>query len=328
MSGMIVAVIKRRPSEPRLEQDREMKAYYSDSFVFPLPDGHRFPIQKYALLRQAVLDARIVAASDLLIPEPASDEQILRAHDPGYLHRVVAGELTTREIRRIGLPWSPELVVRTRRSVGGTISACRAALHEGVAVNLAGGTHHAFCDHGEGFCLLNDIVIAARAMQEERQARGVLVVDCDVHQGNGTAAITAADPSIFTFSIHCEENFPLHKEHSDLDIGLERGTGDAAYLEALKSGLRHSLDWANADLAIYQAGADPHKGDRLGHLALTKTGLAERDRLVLDRCRRAGIPVAVVMGGGYGRRIEDTVDVHVETVRIATEAATTYRSIP
>jgi acetoin utilization deacetylase AcuC-like enzyme len=298
-----------------------MKAFYSDLFVIPLPEAHRFPIQKYPLLRQAVLDARLLGPGDLRVPEPANDGEILRAHDEDYMRRVVAGRLTAPEIRRIGLPWSPELVARARRSVGGTIEACRAALQEGVAVNLAGGTHHAFRDHGQGFCVFNDTVIAARTVQAEGLVQHVVVIDCDVHQGNGTAAITAADPSIFTFSIHCEQNFPLHKEQSDLDIALDEGTGDDTYLEALASGLQRALAWADAGLAIYLAGADPHEGDRLGRLALTKAGLAERDRLVFDRCRWAGIPVAVVMGGGYGRRTQDTVDIHLETVRIAAQAA-------
>jgi acetoin utilization deacetylase AcuC-like enzyme len=301
-----------------------MRAYYSDLFEFPLPQGHRFPIQKYRMLRQALLDSQTLANTDLVVAEPAMEEQILLAHDRQYLRRLLEGQLTKQEIRRIGLPWSPELVVRTLHSVGGTIAACRSALQDGIAVNLAGGTHHASRNQGQGFCLLNDIVIGARAMQSERLLERVLVVDCDVHQGNGTAAITAADPSIFTFSIHCEQNFPLHKEQSDLDIGLAEGAGDSPYLKALDTGLGRSLEWANADLVIYQAGADPYEGDRLGRLALTKTGLVERDRLVFDQCWAAGIPVAVVMGGGYGRRIEDTVAIHLATVRIAAEVATRW----
>jgi acetoin utilization deacetylase AcuC-like enzyme len=301
-----------------------MKAFYSDQFVIPLPEDHRFPIQKYALLREGVIDAGLVSPDNLMTPEPATDEQILHAHDEDYVRRVETGQLTAFEARRIGLPWSPELVARARRSTGGTIAACRAALAEGVAVNLAGGTHHAFRDHGQGYCLFNDIVVAARTMLAEGRVERVLVIDCDVHQGNGTAAITAADPTIFTFSIHCEQNFPLHKEQSDLDIGLEEGTGDKSYLQALESGVQRALDWADAGLAIYQAGADAYEGDRLGHLALTKAGLAQRDRLVFDLCRQAYVPVAVVMGGGYGRHVEDTVEIHLQTVRIAAEAATTW----
>lgn len=306
-----------------------MKVYYSDQFTFPLPERHRFPQLKYKLLREAVVAASLIPAEDLIVPAPASDEQILCAHDPGYLQKVKSGQLSAKEIRRIGLPWSPELVERVRRSTGGTIAACRAALGEGLAVNLAGGTHHAFHDHGQGYCLFNDCIIAARTMQAENRARRVVILDCDVHQGNGTAALAAADPSIFTFSIHSEKNFPLHKEQSDLDIGLADETEDAEYLDALETGVQHALDLANADLALYLAGADPYRGDLLGRLALTKEGLATRDRLVLDLCRQAGQPVAVVMGGGYGRHVQDTVDIHLQTVRIAAELAPSWNdSIP
>ncbi len=307
-----------------------MKVFYCDHVGFPVPEGHRFPAQKYVLLRRSVVEAGMVAPEDLLVPEPATDEQILRAHDEAYLHRLETGQLTPMEVRRIGLPWSPELVQRARYSTGGTVAAARAALVDGIAVNLGGGTHHAFFDRGQGYCLLNDSVIAARAMQAEGRARRVVVLDCDVHQGNGTAAITAGDPTIFTFSIHSQQNFPLHKERSDLDIGLEDGVGDAGYLEALQDGLGRAVrsaassaaGQAGADLAIYLAGADPHEGDTLGRLALTKAGLAERDRLVLARCREMGLPVVTVMAGGYGRHVEDTVEIHLQTVRIAREFST------
>lgn len=298
-----------------------MKVFYSDEFWFPLPPRHRFPVRKYPLLREAVITAGLVSPEDLLVPEAATYEQILRAHDADYLERVKGGGLTPQEIRRIGLPWSPELVERARRSVGGTVAACRAALVDGVAVNLAGGTHHASRDRGQGFCLFNDSAIAARAMQAEGRVRRVVILDCDVHQGNGTAAIAAADPTIFTFSIHSENNFPLHKEPSDLDIGLEDGTADEAYMAALEAGVRRALDLADADLAIYLAGADPYEDDLLGRLALSKAGLAERDRMVFKLCRQAGIPVATAIAGGYGRRMLDTVDIHLRTVRIAVEMA-------
>jgi len=298
-----------------------MKIFYCDGFPLLLPPGHRFPIQKYSLLRQAVVAAGLVPADDLLVPDPAADEQILRAHDHDYLQRVKTGGLSPQEMRRIGLPWSPELLARARCSVGGTIAACRAALRDGLAVSLAGGTHHAFRDHGQGFCIFNDSAIAARAMQAEGRARRVVIVDCDVHQGNGTAAILADDPSIFTFSIHGARNFPFHKERSDLDVELEDGTEDDTYLEALQLGLARALELAEAGLAIYLAGADPYAGDRLGRLSLSKAGLAARDRMVFALCRGAGLPVATVMSGGYGRRVEDTVDIHLATVRIAAEMA-------
>lgn len=298
-----------------------MKVFYSDQFQFPLPEEHRFPSQKYVLLREAVVAAGLVSPEDLIAAEPATDAQILLAHDKDYLARVKGGLLTPSEIRRIGLPWSPELVERARRSTGGTISACGAALTDGLAVNLAGGTHHAFRDRGQGYCLFNDSIIAARAMQSQGRMKRAVVLDCDVHQGNGTAAIAADDPTIFTFSIHNEQNFPLFKERSDLDVGLANGTGDATYLEALETGVRCALARFRADLAIYLAGADPYEGDLLGRMALSKEGLAERDRLVFALCRQAGLPVATLMAGGYGRRVADTVDIHFETVRIAAQAA-------
>jgi acetoin utilization deacetylase AcuC-like enzyme len=296
-----------------------MRVFYTDQFRFPLPEGHRFPIDKYGLLRKSIVAAGLVAAEELAVPEPATTLQLLLAHDRSYVIRVCEGLLTPKEVRRIGLPWSPELVERARRSVGGTIAACRAALNDGWGINLAGGTHHAFRDHGQGYCLFNDVVIAARTMQAEGRIERAVVLDCDVHQGNGTAAITADDPSIFTFSIHSQQNFPLFKEQSDLDIGLEDDTGDAAYLEALDKGLRSALQLADAGLALYLAGADPHRDDLLGRLALSKKGLGERDRLVFGLCRKAGVPVATMMAGGYGRRMDDTVQIHVQTVRIAVE---------
>ncbi|HJW89085.1 MAG TPA: histone deacetylase [Anaerolineales bacterium] len=206
------------------------------------------------------------------------------------------------------------IVERSRRSVGGTLGACRSALESGLGINLAGGTHHAYADHGEGYCVFNDSAVAARTIQAEGRCRRVVILDCDVHQGNGTAAIFAGDPSVFTLSIHGAKNFPFHKETSDLDIALEDGTGDEPYLEALLAGLRTALRNAQADLAIYLAGADPFHGDRLGRLALSKAGLAERDRMVFEACQREGLPVAVVMAGGYAQRVEDTVDIHLATV--------------
>jgi acetoin utilization deacetylase AcuC-like enzyme len=294
-----------------------MEIFYSDQFTFPLPAGHRFPIQKYALLRERVERAALVPDGALRVPPTATDEQILRVHQVGYLERVKEGGLTVREIRRLGFPWSPELVERSRRSVGGTVAACRSAMAHGLGVNLAGGTHHAFPDHGKGYCVFNDVAIATRALQAEGLAQRVLIVDCDVHQGDGTAAMFADDSTVFTFSIHGAKNFPFHKQKSDLDIELPDGTGDTPYLEALERGLRQAFGRAGADLVVYLAGADPFVGDRLGRLALTKEGLAERDRMVYDYSQRAGLPVGVTMAGGYAPQIEDTVDIHYETVRIA-----------
>jgi acetoin utilization deacetylase AcuC-like enzyme len=302
-----------------------MRAFYSDTFRLPLPPTHSFPMAKYTLLRERVLAEGIVAEADLRVPEAARDEDLRLVHDEDYVRRVAAGRLTAVEIRRIGFPWSPEMVERSRRSAGATIAACRAARDFGVAANLAGGTHHAFRDRGEGFCVFNDAAVAARVLQRERLVRRVVVIDCDVHQGNGTASICAGDPSIFTFSIHGARNFPRVKERSDLDVELPDGTRDEEYLAALEGGLEASLSRAAADFAIYLAGADPLVGDRFGRLALTKEGLEARDRRVLAACRSRGLPIAIAMAGGYAPRIEDTVDVHVATLRVAAEFATADR---
>ena len=298
-----------------------MRVFITDQFALPLPEGHRFPAAKYSLLRKRVMEAGLVAPDHLSVPHAATDEELMRAHTPEYLRRVVCGELTPQEVRRIGLPWSPQLVERARRSCGATIEAGRAALDDGLAVNLAGGTHHAFADHGEGYCVFNDIAVAARAMQAEHRARRIVVIDCDAHQGNGTAAIFAHDPDVFTFSIHGAKNFPFHKEHSDLDIALQDRADDTVYLDALEKGLRWSLESIEAELAIYVAGADPYLDDTFGRLAMSKRGLAERDRLVLDYCRAAGLPVVVTMAGGYARNVNDTVDIHLQTVLAASGQA-------
>ena len=297
-----------------------MKIYYTDRIALPLPEGHQFPADKYMLLRQKLIEAGLTTSSELMLSEPANNEQILLVHNPDYVAKILKGELTEKETRRIGFPWSLQLVERSRRSVGGTIAACRAALEDGLSANLGGGTHHAYPDHGEGYCVFNDVAIAARAMQAESSARRIVILDCDVHQGNGTAAIFASDSTVFTFSIHGEKNFPFHKEQSDIDIALPDGSGDEIYLEALQSGVQSAIDLAYADLAVYIAGADPFAGDRLGRLALTKAGLDERDRQVLNACQRAGLPVAIVLGGGYARKIEDIIDIHLQTIRLAVES--------
>jgi len=296
-----------------------MKVYYSDRFVIPLPEGHRFPMPKYNLLRQRVVESGLIPSEDMIEAEPATDEQLLRVHTQEYLEKVIHGGLNEKEIRRIGLPWSPQLVVRSRRSVGNTIAACRSALKEGIAISLAGGTHHAYPDHGEGYCVFNDIAVATTAMQADGCARRIVILDCDVHQGNGTAAIFFGDPTVFTFSIHGAKNFPYHKEASNLDIALPDGTSDEVYLKTLEEGARHSLDTAQAELAIYLAGADPFEGDRLGRLSISKAGLAQRDRLVFAACRNRGVTVAVTMSGGYSKDINDTADIHFQTVRLALE---------
>lgn len=301
-----------------------MYLYYHDQFVIPLPEGHRFPITKYSLLRQMVVEKKLVPPGHLRVSAAATDEQLLLAHTPDYLHKLKHGLLTEAEVRRIGLPWTPALLERSRRSVGSTIAAAHAALTHGIGISLAGGTHHACADHGQGFCVLNDAVVAIRVLQQENLIRQAVVLDCDVHQGNGTAVLTRHDPTIFTFSIHGEKNFPFRKEPSDLDIGLSDGTTDEDYLAALQKGLTETFQRTQPDLAIYLAGADPHRDDRLGRLSLTMEGLAARDHMVLRACQERGIPVAITMAGGYGKRIEDTVAIHFQTIQIAAAVVSTF----
>ena len=296
-----------------------MRVFYSDQFVLPLPEGHRFPMRKYSMLREKVAANGICAPDELRVPHAVTDAEILRAHDPGYLKKVVTGGLSPKEMRRIGFPWTERMVERSHRASGGTVDACRAAIEEGLAANLAGGTHHAFRDRGEGFCVLNDSAIAARTLKSEGLVDKVVILDTDVHQGNGTAAILSGDTHVFTFSIHGAKNFPFRKEESDLDVGLPDGADDGEYLAALERGIEEALARSEADLAIFLAGADPYEDDRLGRLSVSKEGLAERDRLVLESCRERGLPVAVTMVGGYARNVEKTVDIHFRTVSRAAE---------
>ena len=282
-----------------------------------MPAGHRFPAGKYARLRERVLAELPAGAVSLREPAPASDEQIALAHSARWIRAVTRGQLSREEERDIGLPWSPALVERSRRSVGATLEACRAALDGRPAVNLAGGTHHAHADRGGGFCVFNDAAIALRTLLAEGRIGFGVVIDCDVHQGDGTATLLGGDPRTRTFSMHARGNYPFVKARSDLDIEFEDGTGDEPYLEALDRGLARMLGGERTDLAIYLAGADPWRDDRYGRLALSKEGLAERDRRVLAACARAGVAVALCMAGGYAREIEDTVDIHLSTVRIA-----------
>jgi len=288
--------------------------YASDHFVLPLPDGHRFPMAKYRMLRERVA---AIAAGRMRVPEPATDAELGRAHDPAYVRAVADGRLDERAMRRIGFPWSPAMVERSRRSAGATLGACRSALDAGVGVNLAGGTHHAHRAFGEGFCVFNDAAVAIRTLQWEGALRRALVVDLDVHQGDGTAAIFAGDPDVVTLSIHGRQNFPFRKAASTIDVELDDGTGDDAYLGTLGNVLPRAIERARPDLAIYLAGADPYAGDRLGRLALSKAGLADRDRYVLDRLAAAGVPVAIVMAGGYAEDVDDIVDIHFSTVCLA-----------
>jgi acetoin utilization deacetylase AcuC-like enzyme len=293
-----------------------MKAFYSDHFVLPLPDAHSFPMAKYARLRELLVADGTIAPENLIVPEPASREDLALVHDEAYIDDIFAGTLPAAHQRRIGFPWSPQMVERSRRSVGATIAAARTALTEGVAANLAGGTHHAFADRGEGYCVFNDIAVAARVLQRDcgvPPATEIAIIDCDVHQGNGTAAIFRGNASVFTFSIHGDKNFPFRKEVSNLDIALPDGTEDDEYLARLDEGL--TLVFARRPgFVFYLSGADPFGGDRLGRLALTIDGLVARDRLVFQRC--AGIPVAIAMGGGYCPDIDTIARIHANTIRV------------
>lgn len=302
-----------------------MQAFFADPHLLPLPVGHRFPISKFALLRERVA---IEAGLTMCQAVQATEAELALAHAPAYIAAVIDGSLSAAQQREIGFPWSEAMVARSRRSVGATIAAARAALASGAAANLAGGSHHASADKGSGFCVFNDVAVAARLVQAEwsrtrREGLQIAVIDLDVHQGNGTAAIFAADPSVFTLSLHGAKNFPFRKESSDLDVALPDGCADADYLDALDAALlelwRRHAD-APPALIFYVAGADAHEGDRLGRLKLTTAGLAERDRRVFKATRERGIPVAAVMAGGYGHDIEDTVAVHLGTLRAARDS--------
>ncbi len=271
-------------------------------------------MDKYRLLRERLQACGLFRDGDFLTPPAATFAELTRAHAPDYVLRVERGELSQKEIRVIGFPWSLEMVERSKRSSGATLAACRAALREGASANLAGGTHHAFYDRGEGYCVFNDAAIAARTLVAESILERVLIVDCDVHQGNGTATILSSDSHIFTFSIHGANNFPFRKESSDLDIELADGTSDMAYEQALARGLSLSFAANLPQLVIYLAGADPFEDDKLGKLKLSKAGLKHRDEMVFETCRARGVPIAFAMAGGYARNIHDTVEIHANTV--------------
>jgi acetoin utilization deacetylase AcuC-like enzyme len=302
-----------------------MLIFATDHFVLPLPDGHRFPMPKYARLRERV---SAVVPHRMRVPPAATDDELANAHDREYIAAVTTGSIDARAMRRIGFPWSPAMVERSRRSAGATLAACRCALACGAGVNLAGGTHHAHRDFGEGFCVFNDTAVATRTLQSEGLVQRVLIVDLDVHQGDGTAAILGADPDVHTLSLHGRNNFPFRKAASRQDVELDDRTGDDAYLATLRVALPLAVQRSCADLAIYLAGADPYEHDRLGRLALTKRGLAARDAYVLDTLRDAGIPVAIAMAGGYAENIDDVVDIHFATVAAALQRFTSMLDSP
>ena len=294
-----------------------LHCWSSTRYAITLPEGHRFPMSKYSLLREGALLQRLVAPERLHEPSRVAHADLHRVHTTDYVDGVEHGTLDPAHQRRIGLPWSEPFVERAFRVVQGTIEASDHAVTHGIAMNFAGGTHHAFPDRGEGFCVFNDVAIAIRRLQSQQRIRRACIIDLDVHQGNGTNAVFAGDDSVYTFNMHGAKNFPFHKVPSSRDEELDDGTGDDEYLTRLESALPEVVRAARADLVVYLAGADPHEGDRLGRLKLTFDGLARRDELVLRTCREIGTPVCVTIAGGYGRDITDTVRVHLQTVAAA-----------
>lgn len=294
-----------------------MRVSYCEGYYVPLPEGHAFPMGKFPALYRILLAEGLIHHEDVVQPDVVTWEQLRLVHTPEYLQKLREGLLDRKEERRMGLPWSKALVRRSRTAVGGTLLAMRMALEDGLAANLAGGTHHAFPDHGEGFCVLNDVGVALRVLRGEGQLKRALVVDLDVHQGNGTAAIFETDPAVATFSMHGERNYPWNKERSTVDVGLIDGTTDEQYLCTLDEHLPGIIEGARPDLIVYLAGVDVLAGDRFGRLALTRRGLQARDRYVLESVRQRGIPLVLLMSGGYARSPEETADLHATVHREA-----------
>ena len=295
-----------------------MHVFYTPRYYANIGDGHIFPIRKFELVRDRLLNEGTLRPDELFEPTPATVEQVRLVHTEDYVSRLCNGTLTTKELRRLGLPWSESLVQRSFYATGGTIAAARAALLDGYGSNLAGGTHHSFADRGEGFCVLNDVAVAIRVLRSEGLIRRAAIVDCDVHQGNGTATIFADDEDTFTFSIHGANNYPLFKMRSSLDVELPDGTGDHEYLKILISNLP-TVFAEEPEIIFYLAGADPYVGDKLGRLALTMDGLRRRDECVLRECFEREVPIVTVMSGGYGKDINDTVEIHCNTIRTVKE---------
>jgi acetoin utilization deacetylase AcuC-like enzyme len=300
---------------------------YSNEYWMVETGRHVFPLQKYRLVYESLL-AMGAKKENFLRPRPASDDDVLLIHSARYLKRIKTGTLSPAELRALEIRYSPELVRFALLSVGGTVLAARKALECGLAVHIGGGFHHAFPDHGEGFCLLNDVAVAVRKMIEEKLARKVMVVDCDLHQGNGTAIALAGRKDVLTLSIHQMDIYPTEKPLSTVDIGLMSGDGDVPYLAQLGTHIPRVYSEFRPDLVIYLAGADPYEKDQLGGLSLTKAGLKERDKVVIENARRLGIPVAVVLAGGYAAEIKDTVDIHLNTVRIAQRVQRIFPEAP
>ena len=292
-----------------------MQVFYTPRYYADIGQGHIFPIRKFELVRDKLLAEGTLHPEEIVEPDPAPLEDVLLVHTEDYVSRLCSGDLTQKEVRRLGLPWSESLVRRSFYAVGGTLAAAAVSLTDGYSSNLAGGTHHSFSDRGEGFCVLNDVAVAIRTMCARQLIQRAAIVDCDVHQGNGTATIFAGDANTFTFSMHGANNYPLFKAHSTLDVELPDGTSDAAYMETLASHLPQVFQ-SEPDIVFYLAGADPYRGDKLGRLALSIDGLRERDALVLRECYEREIPTVTVMSGGYGKDINDTIEIHCNTIRM------------
>lgn len=291
-----------------------MRAWSSARFSIPLPAGHRFPIQKYALVRDTIVRRGLLPPEAIEEPHAASRDDLSLVHTEGWLQAILHGTLDPVAARRLGFPWSPELRERSLRTVQGTVEAAADALANGAGVNLAGGTHHAFADRGEGFCVFNDVAVAIRVLRRRGGARRIAVVDLDVHQGNGTARIFSDDAEVYTFSMHGEKNYPFRKETSRQDVGLVDGCDDATYLALLERELPLALDRASAELVFYLAGADPFADDRFGRLRLSLAGLRQRDRMVFAACRARGLPVVMLLAGGYARELDDIATIHANTL--------------
>jgi acetoin utilization deacetylase AcuC-like enzyme len=294
-----------------------VRVYYCDHYEVPLPPEHRFPMSKYARLRRALVEQGVLRPEELFASFPAPLPEIARVHAASYVSGVLSGTLEEKLQRRIGLPWSPALVQRSLASVQGTLSAARDALREGIAGNLAGGTHHAFSEEGSGYCVFNDHAVTLASLLEAGRVRRALIVDVDVHQGDGTAALFAHDPRVFTLSLHGEKNFPFRKQASSLDVGLPDQAGDEVYLEALSTALGVAFARADPEIVLVQGGVDVLREDRLGRLSLSQSGVMARDRLILSRTHQDSIPVVLTLGGGYAEPIEATIEAHVNTYRVA-----------
>ncbi len=301
---------------------------YHPGYVVDIGAAHRFPMQKYGLVYHTLLAEGSLQPGQVLQPEPATVTDLLLVHTQDYVERFLAGDMSPQEMRLLGFPWSPALVRRALLAIQGTITASVMAWQQGLAANLAGGSHHAFADHGEGFSVFNDMAVAIRVLQRDHGVRQVAVIDCDVHQGNGTAAIFAHDARVFTCSVHGEKNYPFRKIPSCLDIALPDDTRDGAYLEALRRHIPTLLQQVQPEMVWYLAGADPYVGDRLGRLGLSLQGLRQRDAYILDTCRRAGVPVVITLGGGYAPQIQDIVQVHCNTIRTALQIAAAAVFLP